>query len=198
VEPLNQVTQLLHHQRKFGDLLVAILFFFFLFPGFTNESTRPADQITYLSKYLELFPNLELAEVLAVIWKESRCNPTLKFYEATVNDYSYGPMQVRLRTARGLGFTGKPKDLLTWEHGLYYGMKYLSFCKTNATKTYLKENGVLNKHIVRKRTFASYNAGGVYYKVDDVGEQVYINRDYVLECDNTYWRHYRYNTLKLR
>lgn len=148
----------------------------------------------YIVKYLEIFPNLEYAEVSAVIQKESNGRSNLITYEKSVNDYSYGIMQVRGKTLRSMGFTGDFKEILNYEYGLYWGMKFLSICKENVTRDYLRTYKVIDKNIIRKRTFATYNAGGVYWKNGHEGKK-YINHSYVRGCEWYYWKLSKYNKI---
>lgn len=146
--------------------------------------------------YLEYFSNLTMAEVMAVVKKESRFNPNTKFHEKNVNDYSYGPMQVRLKTARGMGFKGTPKQLQTWKYGMWYGMMYLSIQKSRAEKQVLKKYGTAHKFIIRKRMFSMYNAGNLrmkWIRVRGNWEKTYSNHSYVHACERNF---YRYNAQK--
>lgn len=56
----------------------------------------------------------------AVIKVESRYNPRAS------NAGNYGLMQIRLQTARGLGYTGGAAGLLNPETNMRFGMKYLA------------------------------------------------------------------------
>ncbi|MGL4729474.1 MAG: transglycosylase SLT domain-containing protein [Bosea sp. (in: a-proteobacteria)] len=56
----------------------------------------------------------------AVIKVESRYNPR------AYNAGNYGLMQIRLQTARGIGYTGGAAGLLDAETNMRYGMKYLA------------------------------------------------------------------------
>ena len=60
----------------------------------------------------------------------------------------YGLMQVKLGTARMLGFKGHPKDLLQWKTNLKLGIDYL--------------DEKLEKHHSMQAAAAAYNAGAVY------------------------------------
>ncbi|RTL51654.1 MAG: lytic transglycosylase domain-containing protein [Bradyrhizobiaceae bacterium] len=55
-----------------------------------------------------------------VIMRESRYNPR------AVSKGNYGMMQIRLQTARGLGYTGTAQGLLDPETNLTYAVKYLA------------------------------------------------------------------------
>lgn len=54
-----------------------------------------------------------------VVQRESKYNPAAR------NGPYYGLMQILPQTARGMGFTGQPSDLLDAETNLKYGVKYL-------------------------------------------------------------------------
>lgn len=56
----------------------------------------------------------------AVVILESRYRPRI------VSKGNYGLMQIRLGTARAMGFRGSPRQLLQPETNLRYGMKYLA------------------------------------------------------------------------
>lgn len=162
-------------------------------PQISNEAVYKVKTMhDYIEQYLKLFPNLEYAEVLAVINRESGGKADLVTYEKSVKDYSYGPMQVRGKTLRAMGFRGDFRRILNYEDGIYWGMKFLSICKENVTREYLKTHKVKNKNAIRKRTFATYNAGGVYWRTGYEGEK-YINHSYVRACEWHYWKLYKYN-----
>jgi soluble lytic murein transglycosylase-like protein len=55
-----------------------------------------------------------------VIVRESRYNPR------AMHHGNYGMMQIKLATARGLGYTGTAEGLLDPETNLTYGVKYLA------------------------------------------------------------------------
>lgn len=55
-----------------------------------------------------------------VIMRESRYNPR------AVSKGNYGIMQIRLQTARGLGYTGTAQGLLDPETNMTYAVKYLA------------------------------------------------------------------------
>jgi soluble lytic murein transglycosylase-like protein len=55
-----------------------------------------------------------------VIMRESRYNPR------AISKGNYGMMQIRLGTARGLGYTGTAQGLLDPETNLTYAVKYLA------------------------------------------------------------------------
>jgi soluble lytic murein transglycosylase-like protein len=43
-------------------------------------------------------------------------------------DGNYGLMQIRLATAKAMGFRGSQSDLMKPENNIEYGMRYLSYC----------------------------------------------------------------------
>ena len=55
-----------------------------------------------------------------VIMRESRYRPT------AISKGNYGMMQIRLQTARGLGYTGSAQGLLDPETNLTYAVRYLA------------------------------------------------------------------------
>lgn len=57
--------------------------------------------------------------VQRVVIRESTHNPSAR------NGPYYGLMQIHLRTARGMGFTGAPRQLLDADTNLKYAVKYL-------------------------------------------------------------------------
>lgn len=157
---------------------VLVLLLTFIYPEFNSKANQEIvrDRDYYIAKYLKIFTNLTPAEVLTVIMAESKGDVNAVTYEPKVKDISYGPMQVRLKTARIMKFRGDPKILCTWEYGLYYGMKYLSWKKEEA---YRKSHDKITR---RKHMWAGYNAGKpiLVYKH---GEWVYVNQEYVDTCE---------------
>lgn len=78
-----------------------------------------------------------------VIVRESRYNPR------AVSRGNYGMMQIKLATARGLGYTGTAQGLLDPDTNLTYAVKYLA-------GAYRAAGGDHNRAV-------SYYAGGYYY-----------------------------------
>ena len=78
-----------------------------------------------------------------VIVRESRYNPR------AVSRGNYGMMQIKLATARGLGYTGTAQGLLDPDTNLTYAVKYLA-------GAYKAANGNQNRAV-------AYYAGGYYY-----------------------------------
>lgn len=78
-----------------------------------------------------------------VIMRESRYNPRV------VHAGNYGMMQIKLATARGLGYTGTAQGLLDPETNLTYAVKYLA-------GAFRAANGNHDRTV-------RYYAGGYYY-----------------------------------
>ena len=78
-----------------------------------------------------------------VIVRESKYNPR------AVSKGNYGMMQIKLATARGLGYTGTAEGLLDPDTNLTYAVKYLA-------GAYRAAGGDHNRAV-------SYYAGGYYY-----------------------------------
>ena len=83
------------------------------------------------------------ALVHRVIRRESGYNPR------AIHRGNYGMMQIKLATARGLGYTGTAEGLLDPETNLTYAVKYLA-------GAYRAANGDHNRAV-------AYYAGGYYY-----------------------------------
>lgn len=102
--------------------------------------------------------------IRSVIWVESRGKVDLPpTYERTVQAYSYGPMQVLLSTAQGMGFTGTAEDLQQAEVNLHYGTRYL----THQLRRY---GGDLPS------AAAAYNAGSARKRRGTFINQSYVNK----------------------
>lgn len=78
-----------------------------------------------------------------VIVRESRYNPR------AVSKGNYGMMQIKLATARGVGYTGSAQGLLDPDTNLTYAVKYLA-------GAYRAAGGNHNRAV-------AYYAGGYYY-----------------------------------
>lgn len=89
-------------------------------PSNLNTSNlRGKEQLQELiTKYAKKYDVPE-SLVHRVIIRESHYNPS------AYNDGNYGLMQIRLGTAKGLGFKGTAKDLFNAETNLEYAVKYL-------------------------------------------------------------------------
>ena len=69
---------------------------------------------------------VSLPLVKAIIAVESSFNPKAYRVEAKINDASRGLMQILLRTAQGVGFSGAPDELFDPKTNITYGVKFLS------------------------------------------------------------------------
>ncbi|MCT2540316.1 lytic transglycosylase domain-containing protein [Sedimentimonas flavescens] len=85
---------------------------FDLYPGETPELRR------LINRYADEY-EVPRSLVHRVIQRESDYNPGAR------NGPYYGLMQILPQTARGMGFDGKPTDLLDAETNLKYAVKYL-------------------------------------------------------------------------
>jgi len=85
-----------------------------------------------------------------VIVRESKYNPR------AVSKGNYGMMQIKLATARGLGYTGTAEGLLDPDTNLTYAVKYLA-------GAYRAAGGDHNRAV-------SYYAGGYYYAAKRQGQ----------------------------
>jgi soluble lytic murein transglycosylase-like protein len=72
------------------------------------------------------FPAIPPAVIKAVIAKESGFNPDARRGEPQLGDSSHGLMQLLLRTARELGFTGTVAQLYLPLNNIYLGTKLLN------------------------------------------------------------------------
>ena len=177
-------------------ILISALVLIGAFPNIVHNADRELGMADYIVKYLEVFPNLTFTEVRAAVRRESRDNPKTKVHERTVNDFSWGPLCVRSKTLYGMGFKGSPEKMKTWETGLYWGMKYMSLCKTRARASILAEYGVADEHLIRRRMYSLYNAGNLYFTTvieDGKEHRVYRNRAYVRYCEHYYWKYLKYD-----
>ncbi len=76
--------------------------------------------ISHLSCQAHLNPRM----VAAIIQTESRFNPRAVGFDS--GGYSWGLMQVKLSTARWLGFTGSQRELMNPVVNLKLGIRYLA------------------------------------------------------------------------
>ena len=88
---------------------------------------------------------------------EGAMNPQLVWAVANIesskngkarNGTHYGLMQLKLGTARMMGFRGKPKELLNWKLNLGYGARYL--------------NEKMRSYRSKTAALAAYNAGAAF------------------------------------
>jgi len=121
-----------------------------------------------LIKQAKKFGALDPKLVLAVVQVESTGN------SKAMNEDQYGLMQIKLSTARMLGFDKHPKELLQWKTNLKLGIKYL--------------NEKLRKYKIVQAAAAAYNAGKVYIKWAR-----FVNQDYV---DLVMFHYKKYKNLK--
>ena len=105
-----------------------------------GEVIKDCDLIRQAKEYGAINPQL----VLAVSHVESSNNSKV-IGRQDPHDIHYGLMQLKLGTARMLGFRGHPKDLLQWKTNLKLGIDYL--------------NEKLEKHHSVQAAAAAYNAG---------------------------------------
>lgn len=109
-----------------------------------GEIIKDCDLIRQAKEYKAINPHL----VLAISEVESSKNSSVISRQDSRNVH-YGLMQLKLGTARMLGFKGRPKDLLQWKTNLKYGIVYL--------------NEKQKKHHSERAAAAAYNAGSVFY-----------------------------------
>jgi soluble lytic murein transglycosylase-like protein len=112
-----------------------------LFPGAALAQRSQYDEMVARHAQANGVP-VEL--VHRVIVRESRYRPGLVGRGGTI-----GMMQIKLATARGLGYTGSAEGLRDPETNLTYAVKYLA-------GAYRAANGDQNRAV-------SYYAGGYYY-----------------------------------
>ncbi|WP_196259769.1 lytic transglycosylase domain-containing protein [Pelagibacterium limicola] len=101
--------------RKLLALVVAFLIGCSVVPAKADERAYIELLIQYYAQHYEVPVEL----VRRVVNRESTFNPRAR------NGPYWGLMQILPATARTMGFTGKPEDLLDPETNLIYGVKYL-------------------------------------------------------------------------
>lgn len=116
--------------------------------------------------------NVPFAWVKGIMWKESSFNPDAYRPERAINDASYGLMQLLLKTARGLGFSGTPDALYDPLINIDLGVKLLG----QLIRSY-GEN--------LSRVYSAYNSGGPdNYKTNpEVASNVNIVKAHVAEIE---------------
>lgn len=72
---------------------------------------------------------LDVGDVLAFIAVESAFKPTAYRWEPLKLDASYGLMQIMYKTAQWLGYPGAPEGLYDPETNIYWGMRYIAYCR---------------------------------------------------------------------
>lgn len=127
-----------------------------------GEVIKDCDLIRQAKKFGAINPQL----VLAISQVESSNNSKV-IGRQDPHVIHYGLMQLKLGTARMLGFRGHPKDLLQWKTNLKLGIDYL--------------NEKLEKHNSVQAAAAAYNAGAPYIcrkgKICKKGS--FVNQGYV-------------------
>lgn len=119
-----------------------------------SSTSQSADFVIpeYMEKAAHTF-DIELSLLYAICVRESKCNPkAINHDDATSlrkamgkKEKSYGMFQIKVGTARGLGFTGKPKELLNPETNAWYAAKLL--------------NHLYNRYAEISKVISAYNAG---------------------------------------
>lgn len=89
--------------------------------------------------------NIPVSTLKGFAAMESAFNPKAYRLEASINDASYGLMQILNRTAQGVGFTGTPDQLYDPLTNVRYGAKFLQ--------------GLLKKYPDLSQAVAAYNMG---------------------------------------
>lgn len=107
-----------------------------------SPDQAPPEIEALMARHAERY-NVPVTLVRRVAWRESKFDPSQR------NGPYWGLMQIRVDTARGLGFRGKPTDLLDADTNMTYAVAYLA----NAYR--------VSGHN-EKRAVALY-AGGYYY-----------------------------------
>jgi len=123
--------------RKFGPLLVFVAM---AWPQ--PSSAQRAEYAAMVSTHAQA-NGVPVDLVHRVIMRESRYNPRV------VHRGIYGMMQIKLATARGLGYSGTAEGLLDPETNLTYAVKYLA-------GAYRLANGNHDRAV-------AYYASGYYY-----------------------------------
>lgn len=129
--------------HKMRSLIFCIIGLGLLSEAAKGEVIKDCDLIRQAKEYGAINPQL----VLAVSQVESSNNSKV-IGRQDPHDIHYGLMQLKLGTARMLGFRGHPKDLLQWKTNLKLGIDYL--------------NEKLEKHHSVQAAAAAYNAGAPY------------------------------------
>jgi soluble lytic murein transglycosylase-like protein len=100
-------------------VLLAVVFAFLPVMSGTPASARDGALDALIARHAAAH-NVPEALVRRVIMRESRYNPRL------VHEGNYGLMQIRLETARFLGYGGDAEGLLDPDTNLAYAVKYLA------------------------------------------------------------------------
>lgn len=131
--------------QKLIALIAAIIIGFSFGPAKANER----DYINLLIAYYADYYDVPVELVHRVVQRESTYNPRAR------NGPYWGLMQILPETARTMGFTGKPEDLLDAETNLIYAVKYLR-------GAYLVADGNQDRAV-------QHYARGYYYDARDKG-----------------------------
>ncbi|MFN3657319.1 MAG: transglycosylase SLT domain-containing protein [Pseudolabrys sp.] len=137
------------------NLCLATLFVTMASPSIAQDRTASADAHGTLNALIAKHAaanNLPEALVRRVIKRESGGNPR------AVSKGNYGLMQIRLGTARGLGYAGSAAGLLDADTNMTYAVKYLA-------GAYRVANGNHDRAV-------SYYASGYYYAAKRKGTTV--------------------------
>jgi soluble lytic murein transglycosylase-like protein len=78
-----------------------------------------------IAKYASIY-NVPEVWIKAVITQESSYDPNAYRAEPSINDASYGLMQILYKTAQGLGYAGIPEGLYDPDTNIMLGTKLLS------------------------------------------------------------------------
>lgn len=84
-----------------------------------TASQAPAEIEALILRHADRFA-LPASLVRRVAWRESKFDPKQR------NGPYWGLMQIRVQTARGLGFRGEPADLLDADTNMTYAVAYLA------------------------------------------------------------------------
>jgi len=141
-----------------------------------GKTIKDCDLIKQAKEYNALNPRL----VLAIAKIESSLNSKVMGRQDP-RAVHYGLMQLKLGTARMLGFKGHPKDLLDWKINLKLGVNYL--------------NEKLEKHGSVQAASAAYNAGSPFIckKGKRCKRGSFVNQGYV---DKVMVQYKRQSTLR--
>lgn len=170
--------------------IIWVLLVIGLTPVDSHEFSRPMTAMDFISKHLATFTNLEFEEVIALSKVESNHTDGIVTWEASVRDNSRGRLQVCDKTSKWLGVADPATVMADTEQAIYWGMKYMSIQKARAQTNALNKGITLTPKELRRRMFASYNAGGVYY-TREVTQQgsvrlMFKNQRYVDKCEKAY------------
>lgn len=124
---------------------------------FANENNIFPYAEIYASKY-----QLPVSLIMGIIAQESGFNQYASRYESSINDTSYGLMQILYTTAHDIGFNQQPENLFDIDTNLNFGCKFLS----SKYKKY-------NKNLYD--TISAYNGGST----KKLSNGTYKNQDYI-------------------